>query len=412
MKSHAPISILEYEIVGENKKRIISPSIKAEIELKLSNPKGKVVFNKKIPFRSFVSNFAYMLNYAFTGTSLSNKIKTTANTNATATTHTADVKEGIPVGNVPYYGIWIGNVTNNSGISGLDQNANMGSDIAFADYNLNTLFTDIVVVTDVVYQATTITFNSNGYLNINRAYINSRTTSVYVSEIGLVGKTNNNEYILLARDRFTDGTNSYVEVPADYVLDISYKFSVSAVSGFVKNFLGYLSSEFNGGDSIASLQDQAGGYYTVDFTAARTQKDLMAAASENNYGLLLGGSVGTSSSGSFSLSANSFKLTNKLTNTYLTHGATIALNTSDLTFTNNYSMFGVKRDFTNVSDTDAVYVYEAGLFVKHTTTAKYYMMSRLLTTGSGVPYLILQPGKILRIKYYLAFPLDEIQVVN
>ena len=141
-------------------------------------------------------------------------------------------------------------------------------------------------------------------------------------------------------------------------------------------------------------------------------KDLMAAASVNNYGLLLGGSVGTSSSGSFSLSANSFKLTNKLTNTYLIHGTTIALNTSDLTFTSNYSMIGVKRDFTNVSDTDAVYVYEAGLFVKHTTTAKYYMMSRLLTTGSGVPYLILQPGKILRIKYYLAFPLDEIQVVN
>ena len=414
--NHSPLSVLEYEILGEEKRIYTSPSFKALVEIKLKDKYGKEKLKRKQPFKSFVSNFAYILNYAFLNQSLTNKIKDTSNANATASTHTMDVTEAALTNATSEYGIWIGNVTNNpgTGLTGdLTQDSNMGSDIGFSDYGLNTKIPadgDPLEVedTDVVYYATTISFESDGTLVINRSFANNRVNSINISEVGLIGRTNNTEDVLLARDTINDGTQSYLEVPSSYVVDISYKFKVTSTNGFVNNFLSYLSSEFNGGDTVNSIKNSIGASQTVDFTTGRTSKDMLGGATNTEFGLLVGGYPSNGVQGTMSLDKTRHNLQAKLDATYLTYGATTALNTSDLTFTSSASMFGVQRDFTNVSETIGVNIYEAGLFIKHTSSTQYYMLSRLLTQGSGVPYITLQPNKILRLKYYLVFPVGSI----
>ena len=410
--NHAPIARMEYEILGEEKKLITMPSFKADVEIKIKDQNGNVKFERTQPFRSFVGNFTHVLNHCFFNQSIAAKLKDVDNASGTATTFKMDVKESAPTyaSDNSLYGIWIGNVTNNSGISNLTQNSDMGSDIAYADYNLNTFIdnynTADAADTKIAYGATSVTFGSDSVLTISRTFTNNNTTAIKISEIGLVAKTNNTEYLLIARDTIDDGSNDYVSVAASYIIDINYKFSVTSSSGFTKNFVRLLSSHFNGGDTVESIVNSIGGAGTIDVTTGRAEQDMMASTSEDNYGLLVGGYTSLAGAVNPSLSNNAYKLASKLDDSDLTHGAVSALNTSDITISGDYTIIGCQRDFTNPSSTDTVYVFEAGLFMHNDTASLNYMISRLLTGSSGLTYVAVQPGKILRLKYYLAFPIS------
>lgn len=410
MKSHAPFIITETEILNTNKvTRKATPQFEAELHCKVSDKRGNVKFDKTFPFRSFVSNFARILNYGFCNVANTGTITCADGGAPLASVHLMKVEEGALSSPTPsVYGIWVGNIAGNSGLTLNSPNSGIGGDPGYDDHILyNEIPADgdpaAAADTNLVYGATTTYIDSGTVLRVTRRFTNNNASAIKISEVGLFG-SDGTDSILICRDKITDGTNAWVELASSDIIDISYKFYVTDATGYTKNFLRYLSSEFADGNTVENIVDTSGASAARDFTTARTDKDLMATATDDNFGILVGGSVNSVPIGT-SLSANDYAVSGKLTNSQITHSAVTALNTSDITQEDQYSKFGVYRDFEN-EGTTPIYVNRAGLVIKLTSAAKYYLLSSVLVSGASTPYVVVQPGQILRIKYYFAFPLD------
>lgn len=404
--NHAPFIESEYEILKSNKKnKTVTEKFDAELNYKVTGKDGKVKEEKSIPFKSFVSNFSRILNYVFGDTPNTDTVTETDGTNPVASMWHFGVNEvALTSPTQSNYGIWIGNIKGDAGITLGTPNGDIGGDPAFEDYDLyNRILADGGSPdTDVVYGATNTYIDSGTVLRVTRRFTNNNANTIKVSEVGLVGN-DSSVYAMICRDSITPS----ISLVSGDIVDISYRFTITSTSGYTKNFLRYLSSKFSAGAALENLVSTSGLSVAEEFTDDVSGLLLEpSTGTPGAYGILVGGDV-TELPRTFSYSIDSYKLRQQLTNAQLTHGTTIELNTADVTQEDGYSKIGYYRDFENESD-DPVYINEAGLVIKDSSSgANKYLISRIpITNTSSIPYVTVQPGEVFRLKYYLAFPIE------
>lgn len=426
MNSHSPRLAIKAEIFdkkGNLKRTYDIPNHTPESKLKLTHldKDGNIVKTHQQPFKSFVSNFARILNNSFlnvdnstSGASIDKIIEavTGGATYLASASHLMAVNEGALTASAQTaYGIWIGDRDNASGL-GLTSESGIAASEAFDNYMLRTLILADggSPDTDMEYRAVSITLSGNE-ITIARRFQNDGASSVYVNEIGLVAKSGS-DYFLIARDAITAGNESLVvdydfEIPAGDVFVVEYVFSINDISGFTKNYLRMIDSMFRGAAASSNPRDINGNYYSVNFTSARTQKDLLAAADADTHGIVIAGYAESDyeDQDPSPASTDSYKLSlAKLSDSEIDHGAVVPIG---LTQENPgsgiiaYTQFGLYRDFENVGS-ERIHVLETALYMKEAAATHYYMISR-----SATGHLIVDPGEILRLSKYFQYPLSN-----
>lgn len=403
--NHAPFIQSEYEILKSNKIiKGMTQRFNASLVIEHKDRFGKLKESREVPFESFVSNFARILNYGFGNVGNNNKLTKTDGTKVATSRHQMDVSEGALISPTQSnYGMWIGNITGDAGITLGTPNGDIGGDPAFEDYDLYNQFLADGGSPDtgVVYGATNVYVDSGTVLRVTRRFTNDSGSSIKISEVGLIG-SDSTDYFMICRDSINP---SIVLVNQD-IVDISYKFSVTSNSGFTKNFLRMLSSSMDGNPALENLTDYSGTSSPIDFSSGtRTDFDLLASAGVDTHGILIGGANNAIPT-VFTYSTDSYRLRSQLSDSVISHGAVIATNLNDVTKENGYSKIGYYRDFENTGTTP-IYINEAALVINNATESVNVLISRIpITNTSSVPYVIVQPGEVFRLKYYLAFPVE------
>ena len=395
---------------------------KAEVQIKINNP-GQSERIITFPFRSYVSNFSRVLQYGLlaidnstAGAAIDKIIKTTTGgaTYAAAEIQTMAVNEIALTGAAQTaYGIWIGDIDNLSG-HGLTLEAGIGGSVAYNDYMLRGLLlaNGGTPDTDINYLATNVTFsNSDNTLTVSRRFQNvSATIDTKITEIGLVGKSGT-DYFLLARDRVTDGTNAYFLLSMGGTVEVSYIFTITDILGFTQNYLKMLSSEFLGANALSQVRDINNVAQTINFSSARTQKDLLAAATSDLYGILVGYQTGVfnTSAGTntpYTVNTQSYNIGSKISHgvivNTLYHGVVTAVVMEQ---TLNKTTFGLYRDFENQYTSLQVPINNSGLVIRQGTSPyTYYLIATDYVPSIG-NYLQVAPNQVLRVKYIFEAPL-------
>lgn len=391
----------------------------AVINILVQNP-GQAPQHLRFPFRSFVSNFARVMNYAFmaidnstSGSAIDKVIKTTTGgvTYPAAAIHTMAVNEGeLTSPTQSNYGIWIGDKANYSGL-GLTVEAGIQGSLDYNNYMLRT----VILAdggspdTDVVYKATNVLLaNADQSLIVKRRFANNGSGNIYIDEIGMVGKSGT-DYFLLSRDTdlgINSTTNQRFTLASGGVCEVSIEFPITSASGWTKNMLRWLSSEFVGGNAISQVRDIFGTVYTIDFTSARTQKAVNASADDSTYGLVLGGSL--VDGGLPVMTPDSYRLNQKIShgtaNENLSHGAMVpvALEQAD-----GKTTFGIQRDFERLANLDPIYIRTSGLYVRQGAGSYLHFLFAWDYLGSITEGLALSAGQVLRTIYSFECPLED-----
>lgn len=430
MNSHNGRLAVKAEIFDKqgNLKRtydIPKPSADAKLRITHMDKDGNVKQVHEQPFRSFVSNFARVLNNSFfnidnstAGATIDKIIEavTGGATNLAAATHLLEVDEGALTASAQTaFGIWVGDKDNTSGL-GLTQESGIQASEAFDNYMLRAL-----VLADggspdtgLEYRATTVTLSGNN-ITIARRFQNDSAVSIFIDEIGLVAKSGT-DYFLIARDVVNIGNETVVldyqfEIPTTDVFVVEYVFSISDASEFTLNYLKMIDSMLRGTTASSNPRDVNGNYYAVNFCSARTQKDLLAAANAITHGIVISGYTETNYENQGDggpTNVNMYKLVNTvLLDSELDYGAVTPITLTQVTPGGGvipYTQIGAYRDFENVI-TERVHVYESALIIKEAAATHYYMIARTpFGSGAGI---VVDPGEILRISAYLQFPLQN-----
>ena len=418
MKSH-PLGVKTvYEIYDKKTKELVYSSDrkkfgKAQVQVTINNP-GEPEKVITFPFRSYVSNFSRVLQNGFldvdnstAGAAIDKLIEavTGGATYAAAAIHTMAVNEGALTGGTQTsYGIWIGDLDNLSGL-GLTLEAGIGGTVAYNDYMLRGLIlaNGGSPDTNVNYLANTVSMtNSDKTLKISRRFQNVGTVDVYVTEIGLVGKSGT-DYFLIARDRVSAPGAAYFPLLIGGTIEVAYEFTITDSIGLTQNYLKMLSSEFVAGNALSQVRDINNVAQTINFSSARTQKDLLAAAGTDTYGIVLGNTL---------ISENK-ELKTTAYNVYgkISHGSTVGTLdyglVTPVTMTQELSKtsFGLYRDFENKYATASINVDNSGLIIRQGTSPYTYYLIAYDNVPSVDNYLSIAPNQILRVKYLFEAPL-------
>lgn len=412
---HAPRILTEWEILNRSnlgRTSSILPPFRAKLIASFRDANGNLKREAEIPFKSFVSNFARILNFGFfnvyntaDGETI-DQITTASGTVAASSVsgvHTYDVLEGQKTADTGY-GIWIGktNGVYNSNGDTVTTSA-VGIHPSYDDYTLSGLISPTATI---IYGATSMSNPNSSTLRVTRRFTNNTAYTIYVDEVGLLGNSGL-ENVLLARDRVQDGLgNFHIAIPPGEIVDFTYVFTVTAESGYVSNFLQFMSSDMRDSTPIGSIYDTDGTVRTPDFTTGRSKKNLLATANDDNFGLLIGGRFNTLPTFPPPLSATSYKLNNQLTDTYMDHSAVSALG---LEKTDGSTIFGLYRDFENVQDYN-IYLNEYGIVINDGTYN--YLLARARLSSSGSDYITVEPDQIFRLKTYFKFPVNPLGSVT
>jgi hypothetical protein len=372
------------------------------------------------PSKSFVSNFARLLNHGFLNVAnnsagaVINKVISTTTGGATypaANVFKMDVLEG-QVTATTSYGVWIGDKDNINGW-GLPLESNIQGTEGFDDYRLRGLIIPSggAPETNMQYRANNISYIGGDSLKISRRFQNNSASSKMISECGIVGKSGT-DYFMIVRDLVLGGPLPYrpITVEVGDIVVVEYEYAITAASGFTRNYLKLLDSLMkNGSSSSYPPQDILGNSYTVNFNSARTQMDLLANSGEDTHGIVIAGAVVGGTAIVFTPSTSAFKMANtKFGHSagVFTYSAVTPIPLSQVASPTpgaSYTQFGLSRDFENVASTAPVNVYETSLYMKEAAAAHYFMITR-----SGFsPYPVVGLGEILRVNVYFRFMLQN-----
>jgi len=415
--NHAPTIKLTHEILNKKDKKVVQSSgYKAEIEIKVSDNKGKVKGEYKTPFRSYVSNFPNILSSNLLKVTSGNEPTSINNTIIAGGIESFNVNEAaLSAGATSAKGIWIGDLEDLSSI-GTASIAGIYDTLNFADFNLKRpIPNEATISTGIVYGTTSISMPSSNVLQIKRRFTNNLATTLYIDEIGLVGVDSGDSF-LIARDGVYDTFGNPVEVPASNIVDLTYRFELTNSSGFTNNFLRFLSGEMLGTAPSEPLRDVLNASYSYNFSLLSGSKTLIAAANEDAYGLLVGGKVGvvpispvvkTSDVAIFS------QLTDEVASVdSLHHSGTTPI---ALTMKDGVSTFGLYRDFENKTN-ENIYVNSAYLVAKIATsvtpTYANFLLAETPVIGAGVDYVTVAPSEILRLRFEISFPLGTLNPIK
>jgi hypothetical protein len=353
-------------------------------------------------FKSFVGNFAKIINYLLNGVTNTDTIVGTSggtaidvnifklklDSAATITTH------GLLVGTLVSDSTWDDGTSAIPAIGKVDT----------ANYNLSALIPNDGDGEYATYGATEVTISGDSLI-VKRRITNNQSTggaTMKIGEVGLVS-TDGTNYYLIARDVFKD---SIISVAPGELIDIWYEFPIVVGGGFVKNFLRWLSSLFVGDDSVETIFDVNGSGTLTDFSTALASQSLLAPEEDSNYGIVLSGAT---SIADITERANfnpleDYDVPQPIVHAddALSYGATTATTYS---FLNNTHKIGVYRDFTNNDSDNDIYVKEVALYSFDDTTDKYFMFTSTPATVDSQSYIQIPKGKVLRVSYTLSFPL-------
>ncbi len=429
MKSH-PLGIKTvYELYDRKGGDLIysynnSQASKAEVEVKINNP-GKPTKTILFPFRSYVSNFPRVLENAFlavdnstAGVAIDKIIETTTGgaTNPAAAIHTMAVNEGALTASAQStFGIWIGDMDNTSGL-GLTIETGIGGIISYNDYMLRAqlIANGGSPDTDINYLVTNVAFsNSDNTLTISRRFENVGLTDIKVTEIGLVGKSGT-DYFLLARDLVTlPNTLNPFPLDAGGTIEVSYIFTITPTSGWTQNYLKILSSEFVAGNAVSQVRDLTNAGQTVNFSTARTQKDLLAAIATATYGIVVGGHEFGMTDGDTNYNTTTYDIHDRVIEGVLQNQLSHSVVTPIvMEQSNNKTTFGLQRDFERIYTIGSFLVHSSGLIVRQGTSPyKYFLIAH-----DGVPTVAsqigIQPNQVLRVKYIFEAPLGPERIIS
>ena len=421
MKSHPLGMTTKYELF--EKGHLIdsiekSRQPKAEIQLTINNP-GQPKQVLRFPFRSYTSNFCRVVNNAFlavddstSGMAIDKVIKAVTGgiTYPAAAIHTMAVNEGALTGAAQTaYGIWIGDPDNQSAL-GLTSESAIGGVTQYNDYMLRALLPAAggIPETNVNYLATNVAFsNSDNTLTISRRFQNtSSTVDIRIGEIGLVGKSGT-DYFLIARDRVWVPDPLHVPYTTAYTLaalgtaQVDYIFTNDNTTGWTQNYFKMLSSLFVAGNALSQVHDLTNAAQTINFSSARTQKDLLAGSTVDTFGIIP--SYNSLMPNIETYTTASWKLSQQIpySATGLGYSAVVPI---ALTQSNNITQFGLYRDFEYLATSSYQSVGSSGLVIRQGTSPyTYYLIA--VDSVKDNPFTI-KPNQILRITYLFQAPLS------
>jgi len=416
--NHAPTISVKHEIISKAMRKsqpaIIHEMGKAfnvKIGIEHSDANGNLKQKITPEFKSYVSNFGYILDYAFSGSKLvdnKSNIKDTSGANPAAAIFKMEVDEAALVSpNPTEYGIWVGDTSDLSGL-GLPL-GDSNTALNYSDHDLRRMFQAEGYVTGfpdskLNYGATVLSFLDSSTFRIKRTFTNGQpATDLKLDEIGIIGKSGS-DFLLLARDGF----GSVITMAPTDVVNVYYDITVADSNGFVENFLGLLSSKMAGGVPIQTLKDVESNNSAFDFSADQLSSSIGdAVLGDDTYGILIGGEVDGTLPFPITLSKNNYKRSRPIYEASMAHKETVILAVEEST-TQNKTIVSYRRDFENVG-IQSVNVNEVGVFMKEAaTTNKYYMLGYSKVEGEAVDYVTVAPGEIFRITYSLSFPLGTI----
>jgi len=419
MKSHPLGMTTKYELF--EKGHLIdsiekSRQPKAEIQLTINNP-GQPKQVLRFPFRSYTSNFCRVLNNAFlavddstSGMAIDKVIKAVTGgiTYPAAAIHTMAVNEGALTGAAQTaYGIWIGDPDNQSAL-GLTSESAIGGVTQYNNYMLRALLPAAggTPETNLNYLATTVAFsNSDNTLTVSRRFQNtSSTVDIKIGEIGLVGKSGT-DYFLIARDIIQIPGIRTKEDYTPYTLaalgtaQVDYIFTNDITTGWMQNYFKMLSSLFVASNALSQVRDLTNVAQTIDFSSARTQKDLLAGSTVDTFGIIPSSLTPNMNT----YTTPSWKLTQQIpySATGLGYSAVVPI---VLTQSNNITQFGLYRDFEYLATSGYQNVGSSGLIIRQGTSPYTYYLIAVDSAGDN-PFTI-KPNQILRITYLFQAPLS------
>jgi len=387
---HIPQTKIKEEIIETSTLR---NQFKGIVKLIHKNKEGNILGVKVFPFKSFVANFARVLagnllevDNNTTSTESYMKIKDADNTALTNSCFSMNVLEGA-MPDTPLYGIQVGNTLTTDSYF----NSNILGSISDTDYDMRNMY-DGLVDSLVSYSATTSTLSGNT-ITITRRIENINTSSIQINEVGLfqkfVDSGTTDKYIMIARDIIEPITMAYEDL-----VDISYSLSVTNESSFTSQFLGMLQSMLAG--TSTTVRDTTGTTTSKDFDDTSRVISLMALATDDNYGLLVGGQ-----------NRDVIRYTNYTLEDKISHSGSGlsygAVNAVSLVYDSSTGVmrFGVKRDFENLSSLP-ITIGEIGVVGKHIATSTYYLLQRVTTNK------VIEAGKVYRCTVSMEFPITNI----
>jgi len=425
MKSHNIRLITEALIIdkatGRVKRRYEQAPDNGEATLKLTHMdvNGNIKQVIEQPSKSFVSNFARMLNYGFMGVDNSSggsaidQILDTTGAALAAATWFGDVQEAAKVSPAQStFGIWIGDKDNTNGW-GLTLDTNIQSTESFEDYTLRGLILADGGVPDtgVEYRGTVVSYSGLDEIKITRRFQNDGASTIVVSEMGVVLDDGAAQY-MIARDLILGGSAAPyqpISVLAGDILVAEYSYAISNASGFTRNYLKILRSLLVAGPTATYLMlDVNGNSVSVDFSTARTQLQLDAIAAADTYGIVIsgnyqGGSPVVPSSLTTKHTMDNAKWAHSAGFTYSAMAPIALTQVTGVGTGTSYTQFGVTRDFENVGLQGPLEVYETALYLKEAAANGIFM----ITKSGFSPYPVVASGEILRINKYFRFMLQN-----
>jgi hypothetical protein len=280
--------------------------------------------------------------------------------------------------NTDVYGIWVG--TGNTAVAvsdyTLDTKIDHGTGAGELDYNANTYIAATISGDNIVYK-------------VYRTFANGSGGPITIEEVGLIAKTVDPYYYLILRDtKDANGVALSIAVPDGQTATVTYTFTQTQASGFVKQFFQFIEG-MNFGQTM-EIKYVGGSGSTVSMAVRSHTKWLLVASAAGviTHGIV----VGTNNT---ALSNEDYEL-----NSIIAHGSgsgqlsysavtneNVAVDGDDVTFV-------IKRTMTNNSG-NTINIEEAGLYNYGYEFGGYnFMIIRLLTST-----LDIEAGESVTAKY-------------
>lgn len=425
MNNHAPqlgVTLEHYDAEG-NLKNVIVNNVPVQQDYKVTtivkNSDGSIASTQEMPFKSFTRNFALINNFLLFGVDNALTIKTTSNAAPSATVNTMDV---LAAANADTYGIVVGLNDYSSGAL-----ASIGTYVSGKDYALKHQIAEGTGANQLTHGATTADTYSIGQVSftLTRTFVNASSASITVGEVGLIGKDNTTDLVLLARDvQKQDFSTIAVAVGVGQTLEVKYTINLGSIDWeytnggganqvLNQNLLGIWRSHMTGTNS--DLVETDGTASQLAWYSYPAYSLTTAPAATTNYGVI----VASNASGSvLHTNYNIF-----LQNTTLTHSAHTALASAsaitagtavtgiepyvtlnnvreDSTTKNVYAMaIGTQRDFKNET-ASSITLNRIGLAAAGSGTG----VRALLAEAALTTPVTLANLETLRVKLYINFP--------
>ncbi|NPV12732.1 MAG: hypothetical protein HPY57_13175 [Ignavibacteria bacterium] len=385
-----------FRVEVETKKGIQSYAqsiLDVQLTTELKDINGNVKYTISKGIDSFVSNFVKVLGYLFGIVDSGSLKETNGDVTALDVGYLTAVESSI-ASSVSNFGIHFGDTTGSS--SGLVINGSINFDrVLSSDYSLNKRFS----TSSVLYSNTVVSLQDPSTLIITRTLINDNTSqSVYVNEIGLVGKyvTNETSYVLLARDFIVNSVGEKIEVPPNYLLTVKYEIKAKSNNSYTNNFISILYGLLTANNNV-TLKAVNGSNVTLNLSSDIFNKvDLNSGANSKTEGIVLNG---RQSGTQFLVTPVSYSLPNPLIDTNLSYYATTNLN-SDLS-----TKVGISRIFENLNTSSVIYAVN-GLGVIGTVgvSNKVLIVGAQLSGDFIGGTLAIKPLQLAKISFYFNFP--------